>query len=481
VQTAAAFPPQLLPVVLLLTLWNYGLRWLKWQFYLQVLRIEGVRIADSLLVFLSGFAMGLTPGKAGELTKTYWLREFAGPDRAPVARTAPIVFAERLTDGIALLLLASFGLVAFGFGALALLTVGVVVSAMVLVVQSRPVAQAVLRQLSRRRPTRRLATVAEAVYASSRELLSGRCLLLGIGIGVVSWMGECAALYVILLGLGAGGGLERLNQATFALATATLVGSVSLLPGGLGATEGTVAGVLQLAGGVSWSVAVAATLLIRACTLWFGVGVGAVALLLLTLRSSSAQGSAQRLAVAPFKQPRGRIWLRVAARAMEKLSDLQPKAVNCSDITPQLAVGGAFRSNQIGHLLARGVTMVVDCREEARDDGAALARAGLDFLHLPAADRHSFSYEQLSAGVHWVLDRLARGGRAFLHCEHGVGRGPLVAAAVLVAQGHTSPEALRIIRAGRWQALPNDRQLCALQAFEAQWRRDHPEAARSFA
>ena len=57
-----------------------------------------------------------------------------------------------------------------------------------------------------------------------------------------------------------------------------------------------------------------------------------------------------------------------------------------------------------------------------------------------------------------------------MHCEHGVGRGPLMACAVLVAQGHSAPEALRIVRAGRWQALPNDRQLAALLDFEREWK-----------
>ena len=75
-------------------------------------------------------------------------------------------------------------------------------------------------------------------------------------------------------------------------------------------------------------------------------------------------------------------------------------------------------------------------------------------------------------GVDWVLDHLGNGGRAFLHCEHGVGRGPLMACAVLVAQGYTAPEALRIVRSKRWQALPNDRQLAALLDFEDQWRRE---------
>jgi hypothetical protein len=172
-----------------------------------------------------------------------------------------------------------------------------------------------------------------------------------------------------------------------------------------------------------------------------------------------------------FRSPLGRLWLRILARLMEWLTDLQPKQLNYSDVTPQLAVGGAFRKRQIKRLHHHGVTAVVDCREEARDDPEALASAGIKFLHIPTADRHGFTYEQMHEGVDWVLNHVANGGRAFLHCEHGVGRGPLMACAVLVAQGYTAPAALQIVRSGRWQALPNDRQLAALLRFEEEWKR----------
>ena len=173
--------------------------------------------------------------------------------------------------------------------------------------------------------------------------------------------------------------------------------------------------------------------------------------------------------VQSFRWPLGRLWLRILARLMEWLTDVQPKQLNYSDVTPQLAVGGAFRKRQIKQLKHRGVTAVVDCRLEAEDDPVALKQAGIEFLHLPTLDRHGFTYVQMHEGVDWVLDHIANGGRAFLHCEHGVGRGPLMACAVLVAQGHTAPEALRIVRRGRWQALPNDRQLAALLNFEQEW------------
>jgi uncharacterized protein (TIRG00374 family) len=282
------FPPLLTVPVLLLTVWNYALRWLRWQFFLRVLNVSGIRRLDSVLVFLSGFAMGLTPGKSGEVTKSYWLRELAGPERAPFAHTAPIVFAERLVDGIAMLLLATTGLISFRFGVAALLGVAALAAIAIALLRARGVVNFFLRLVAAQPRLARVASLAQTAYDSARELLTWRRLLLAVAVGVVSWGGECLALYVILLGLGAEPGLNVLNQATFALAAGSLVGSASLLPGGLGAAEGTVAAVLDLVAGQPRDVAAAATLLIRACTLWFGVALGAAALVVLSRRVLSA-------------------------------------------------------------------------------------------------------------------------------------------------------------------------------------------------
>jgi protein tyrosine phosphatase (PTP) superfamily phosphohydrolase (DUF442 family) len=170
------------------------------------------------------------------------------------------------------------------------------------------------------------------------------------------------------------------------------------------------------------------------------------------------------------ESPLRRIGLRILARLLEWATDLQPKQLNYSDVTPHLAVGGAFRKRQIKHLTQRGVSAVIDCRLEASDDAAALDQAGIAFLHVPTLDRHGFTVPQMERGVNWALERIAAGGRVFVHCEHGVGRGPLLACGVLVAQGDTAPQALRRVRAARWQALPNDRQLTVLLDFERMWR-----------
>jgi uncharacterized membrane protein YbhN (UPF0104 family) len=85
---------------------------------------------------------------------------------------------------------------------------------------------------------------------------------------------------------------ELLVLASFAMGTATLVGSVLLLPGGLGATEGSIEGLLVFFGQHPWlpvgvistTVGTAATLLIRFATLWFGVALGFIALAIAQMR-----------------------------------------------------------------------------------------------------------------------------------------------------------------------------------------------------
>ena len=94
--------------------------------------IRGVGRVDSLLTFLSGFVLTVTPGKVGEVFKSLVLFETHG---VPVARTAPIVVAERVTDVIGVVVLIVLGSLGFsggllwaGLGAAAVLVLLVVVS-----------------------------------------------------------------------------------------------------------------------------------------------------------------------------------------------------------------------------------------------------------------------------------------------------------------------------------------------------------------
>lgn len=281
------FDWKLLPLILLLTLANYCLRWVKWQFYLGILRIGPARPLDSALVFFSGLGMTMTPGKAGEWLKSVLLKQLYG---TPLSHSAPIVLAERLSDGLAMLLLAAVGAVAFRLGLEVLALVLFLGATAVTVAQSRSLVLGLLAAAGQQAFLNRYLSRVRAFYESTHLLLQWRTLGVSVGLGLVSWFGECVAFFLVLWGLGVPPSGALLLQATFILALATLVGSVSMLPGGLGAAEGSIAVLLVTTTGVGSDVAVAATLLIRLCTLWFGVSVGLAALGILLRRTEIDAG-----------------------------------------------------------------------------------------------------------------------------------------------------------------------------------------------
>lgn len=274
-----------LPVVLGLTLFNYALRWLKWDYYLRRMGMgSGVGYYDSVLLFTGGMVMAVTPAKVGEVLKSALLKRING---TPISASAPIVLAERITDGLAMLLLMGAGLTLYpparpAFVALIVLTV-----AGLLLVQSQPLMQRALAMLARLPVAGKAAPRVATAYESSRRLLSWRLLFVSTVISVVSWFGECAAMYYVLAGLGVSGE-ALLLKATFVFAASTLFGLVSFLPGGLGVSEASSTGLLVLLVPMAAGPATTATIIIRFCTLWFGVSLGVVALALFSRRYGAA-------------------------------------------------------------------------------------------------------------------------------------------------------------------------------------------------
>jgi len=155
----------------------------------------------------------------------------------------------------------------------------------------------------------------------------------------------------------------------------------------------------------------------------------------------------------------------LARRGIGRARQLGPYRLNLSWITSNLAAGGAILPANLPRLKQLGITAVVDCRVEECDDCGVLQQLGIDFLQLPTPDNHQLTQDALDEGVAWVQERLDHGGKAFVHCMHGVGRGPLLGCCVLVAQGVAPLEALTTMKTRRWQTAPNQEQLDALLEF----------------
>lgn len=278
-----------LPAILGFTALNYALRWLKWDYYLRRMGMgQGVSRADSVLLFTSGMVMAVTPGKVGEVLKSYLLKRING---TPISASAPIVLAERITDGLAMLLLMGFGLTLYEPARPLFYLLLVATAVGLLVVQSRALVDRLIGLAGRLPLGARLAPKLATAYTSMRELLSWRILLMSTLISLLSWFGECVAMYYVLRGLGVAGSFLLLQQATFVFAASTLFGLVSFLPGGLGVSEGSSTLMLERLIPLDAGPATTATIIIRFCTLWFGVTLGALALAIFSRRYADAEGA----------------------------------------------------------------------------------------------------------------------------------------------------------------------------------------------
>jgi uncharacterized protein (TIRG00374 family) len=269
---ARSFSPRAAGAAGALVLLGLALRAARWQLYNRVLGL-GIPAVPSVFAFVAGFAFTATPGKVGEVVKSFLLKRRFG---VPVSSTAASLVVERVTDLLAILLLAVIGLALGGLGGgpLALgpddgsvwvLVAGLLGLALALafLLHAR-LRRALLVTLGRLPGLARLSRSLPSLLDASRQLLTPVPLVFGLALAVAAWSCEALALGLVLDTLGAE--VSRAG-AFFAFAAASLLGVLSMLPGGLGGFEATMVILLgRLA--VGKPTAVAATLLFRLATLW---------------------------------------------------------------------------------------------------------------------------------------------------------------------------------------------------------------------
>jgi uncharacterized protein (TIRG00374 family) len=217
--------------------------------------------------------MVITPAKAGELLKPWLVREVTG---VPMVRTIPVLVTERVTDGIAVIVLAAIGVSTYQAESTSTLILALaVIAAGLAVFAVEPLALGVLHVVERLPVVGRLADKLEQMYRAMRTCVAPVPLLVTVVVSIVAWWAECVGLWLVFRGLGVSASLD---VSTFLYASATVLGAPS--PGGLGlADAGLVEGTRALIPGLPEGTAMAAALLVRVATLWFGVALGALVLL----------------------------------------------------------------------------------------------------------------------------------------------------------------------------------------------------------
>ena len=256
---------------LLLVLLGYGFRFLRWEYFARHLghRIPVVR---HLLYYVAGLAFTATPGKAGEVVKSVYMRRHG----VTYAVSVGMLVAERALDVVVMGLMALLVMSWFQdylpwlAGTLAILFAGLYV--LVNGAGGRGM-QFLLTRVSSGRLKHTLMQVSSSL-GSAGLLLGRRCLGMGLGLGVLAWGSEAIAFWLLADAFGISLPIV-LAAGIFSLSI--LVGALSFLPGGLGGTESAM-GVMLVAVGADLATALTFILVFRVLTLWFAVFIGLCAM-----------------------------------------------------------------------------------------------------------------------------------------------------------------------------------------------------------
>jgi uncharacterized protein (TIRG00374 family) len=279
------FDVRLLGPALALALVMHFLRFARWHLYARRVAGEALSGRDSLFIYSAGLGTHLTPGRAGEVVRFAFLRRAAG---TPIPRSAPIIVAERLTDGAALVGLALPGALALGLGGRGAAP-ALLLPLLLLPLLSLHRTHAWLIAFARRLPwVRRFVAPLSDASAQLRVLLTTPLLLLATGLSLAATGLEVAVFTLVLHGLGAPLTGETYLRAAFVLPAAMLASAIFLVPGNLGVAEGGLAALARVTLALPSAAAAGAAILVRLCTIGLGLAMGAVALPLATRRWGQA-------------------------------------------------------------------------------------------------------------------------------------------------------------------------------------------------
>jgi glycosyltransferase 2 family protein len=276
-QALSSVPAWAAGAALAAALGNYLLRWWRWRWYLRALGHDLPAGFDALS-YIGGFAFTATPGKAGEAARAIWLKSRG----VAYSDTVGTCVAERLLDLGSVIVIATLVVWPQRDHQWALAAaLAVLVLAVVGVALGRWVGALAIRALQSAGPRlARLLAGGERMLRVALGTVVGRRLAAGALLGTAGWLLEATGFWVLVLAFGV-----DLPWAAVAgvYALGLLAGALSFLPGGLIGTELTVVALLVHLG-VPYETAIAVTLAGRACTLWFSIALGLVALGLLQMR-----------------------------------------------------------------------------------------------------------------------------------------------------------------------------------------------------
>ncbi len=139
-----------------------------------------------------------------------------------------------------------------------------------------------------------------------------------------------------------------------------------------------------------------------------------------------------------------------------------------SQVTAHLFLGGQYDLHGLQKLKEMGITAIINMRVHSIYPDAQYE--GFDYLHLPTVDNTAPKLEDLVKGAEFALDEIKNGGKVYIHCRQGLGRGPTMAIACLMKMGATYEDAFATVKAARTFISPRPVQIERLKELEVWYK-----------
>lgn len=216
-------------------------------------------------------AFGVTPAKIGEIIKSHILKK---NHSQPVSKTAPIVFVERYYDLVGIITILLIGMWFIEIQKITIIILfGIAISLMILS-QQKKTFEKILKKTAVLPVLKKYANNILLSYDTINSLLKPKIYIKSISYSIAAWSAESLAVFFIFDGFNIN--LE-ITKIAFIFTSSTLLGGISLIPGGIGIAEGGMMGLL-LFNSIDYTTSLSSVLLVRVMTLWLSVIIGFIAL-----------------------------------------------------------------------------------------------------------------------------------------------------------------------------------------------------------
>ncbi len=236
---------------------------LRWIYLLKKVCKKEINYNKSLLIHFSSFSFIITPGKAGDVLKSWMMKKSCGTSHSEVL---PVILMERLTDIISLFLLSLLWFLKYMRTIYFLFVVSSILLGFIIFTNDN-----VLNFLSNRFLKTKTALI------NLKNLSKPNIIFVSSFLDTIAWIFDAFIFLIILK-------INNINLNFFVAVSlytfSILLGALSFIPGGLGSTEIVMGAILKEYLKINNKLIVKIVLETRFYTLWCSIFVGLVFLII---------------------------------------------------------------------------------------------------------------------------------------------------------------------------------------------------------